>query len=335
LTQGWRRYIWNIENLKESHQNAKPFLSDSLMGVVRLQKPNKKEEPKSKIVMAFTGDSLRGKDMIMTDDSGKFNISAKHFKMSEQSYLYIKPMTPEKPKYIININDNTFETLNKKRTTLTLNYPISKVTEQNTEQQNFDFVSSEKINKLKEIQIEAKKKKVFRDKYLGVLDSLARLENYDYVCKEDVLNCPIHVNDDSNKTPIEGVAYKKHKNLTKNNLGEWVWYGWTLHPRYQSISNLTAEELLKKFNLKMLKGYYGKREFYNPVYDEVTVNDPFPDYRNTLFWKPDIITNTNGEAVIEFHCSDINSNFLGVVEGANVNGSLGMKRVTFKVIKKD
>ncbi|MBD0825540.1 hypothetical protein ICJ85_16155, partial [Aestuariibaculum marinum] len=25
LTQGWRRYIWNIENLKESHQNAKPF----------------------------------------------------------------------------------------------------------------------------------------------------------------------------------------------------------------------------------------------------------------------------------------------------------------------
>ncbi|MBD0825535.1 hypothetical protein, partial [Aestuariibaculum marinum] len=263
LTQGWRRYIWNIENLKESHQNAKPFLSDSLTGVVRLQKSNKKEEPKSKIVIAFTGDSLRGKDMIMTDNFGKFNISAKHFKMSEQSYLYIKPMTPEKPKYIININDNTFETLNKKRTALTLNYPNSKVTEQNTEQQNFDFVSSEKTNKLEEIQIKAKKKKVFRDKYLSTLDSLAKINLVnDYVAPCGTLNCPACK---TGTKPIEGKTYSAW--VSNRDPGPHTYYFKAEEKKtitYQ-YPKLTEEEILKKFNLIMLKGYYGKREFYNPV----------------------------------------------------------------------
>ncbi|MBD0825526.1 hypothetical protein ICJ85_16070 [Aestuariibaculum marinum] len=260
--------------------------------------------------------------------------------MSEQSYLYIKPMTPEKPKYIININDNNFETLNEKRTTLSFNYPISKNTEQNTEPQGFDFVSSEKVNKLEEIQINTKKEKVFRDKYLGVLDSLANIDfNADFVCNEhtgiQVLNCFEHGRTNKSTKPVQGKEYEVLLGKNKEELDETYnqnrFYG-SIQKVYE-YPQLSEEEILKKFNLIMLKGYYGKREFYNPVYDEVTVNDPFPDYRNTLFWKPDIITNTNGEVVIEFHCSDINSNFLGVVEGVSGNSLLGNRRFEFNVKK--
>lgn len=91
---------------------------------------------------------------------------------------------------------------------------------------------------------------------------------------------------------------------------------------------------MKKFNQKMLKGYYGKREFYHAVYDQVTISDPFPDYRNTLFWKPDVITDQNGEATIDFYCSDINSSFLGNIEGVSGTGLLGMENFKFRVREK-
>lgn len=83
----------------------------------------------------------------------------------------------------------------------------------------------------------------------------------------------------------------------------------------------------------MIKGYYGKREFYQPIYDEETVNDPFPDYRNTLFWSADVITDKNGSAAVEFFTSDINTYFEGVIEGVGPEGLLGKKEFSFFVSK--
>jgi hypothetical protein len=50
--------------------------------------------------------------------------------------------------------------------------------------------------------------------------------------------------------------------------------------------------------LARIKGYYPKKEFYQPDYDKE--QDPLPDYRNTLLWAPDIITDENGNATLEF-----------------------------------
>jgi hypothetical protein len=52
-----------------------------------------------------------------------------------------------------------------------------------------------------------------------------------------------------------------------------------------------------------------------------------------LFWKPDIITNPQGEAIIEFYCSDINTRFLGTIEGVNGTGLIGAESFNFKVKK--
>jgi hypothetical protein len=84
-------------------------------------------------------------------------------------------------------------------------------------------------------------------------------------------------------------------------------------------------------NLFMLKGYYPKRKFYQPNYSEH--DDPFPDYRNSLLWNPKVITDNKGEATIEFYCSDINTQFIGVVEGTDGYGLLGKNEFRFFVKK--
>ena len=81
----------------------------------------------------------------------------------------------------------------------------------------------------------------------------------------------------------------------------------------------SEEELLRMNNIYHTKGYYGKREFYQP--DEWDMQSSVPDARNTLLWLPNLVTDENGEA--EFYCSDINTGFIGVVEGTDGQGLLG------------
>ncbi len=336
LTQGWRRYVWNEENLKEYNKLKKPILSDSIIGKVRLERVTKKSKPEGqKIVMIYTPDTLKGKDIVMTDSKGIFSVDYKQLKMGEKAYLYIKPMTPEKPKFVIDIRDASFDIINTHRKKIPINYPFQKLREEPFEDNREPLIVSDEVNKLEEIVLSGKKKQVFRDKYLGVLDSLAKLNiSTDYIgipC--GVLNCQVHP-DDRSKKPIEGKVYSYMEGFKWNANRDAYTITGNRTKKYQ-YPELTEAYLLKKFNLKLLKGYYGKREFYQPFYDKETIKEAFPDYRNTLFWKPDIITNEQGEAIIEFYCSDINTIFSGSIEGVSDTGLLGSKNFNFKVSKKE
>jgi hypothetical protein len=46
-----------------------------------------------------------------------------------------------------------------------------------------------------------------------------------------------------------------------------------------------------------------------------------------------VTTDENGEAIIEFFCSDINTGFVGKVEGVSGDGKLGSETFEFKVLK--
>ena len=92
-------------------------------------------------------------------------------------------------------------------------------------------------------------------------------------------------------------------------------------------------ELLKLNNLWRIKAYYGKREFYQPNYDQETGEVLVPDFRNTLLWEPSVFTNENGEATLSFFCSDINTDFVGRIEGVSDDGLLGAGTFKFTVRK--
>jgi len=165
---------------------------------------------------------------------------------------------------------------------------------------------------------------------MGTLDSLAShglgaltgTAPGDYVCMNGIWNCKNHTRFDSGSTdPIPGKRY-----YDSNGLPHVARY---LHPD----QGLTEEELLKKFNLSRVKAYYSTREFYKPNYDQKTEEVFIPDFRNTLLWEPSVITNEKGEATLSFYCSDINTDFVGRIEGVGGDGLLGTGYFNFKVRK--
>jgi hypothetical protein len=95
----------------------------------------------------------------------------------------------------------------------------------------------------------------------------------------------------------------------------------------------TEEGLLKMHYLSRVKGYYRERKFYQPDYDKVTFEEKVPDFRNTLLWEPSVCTDENGEATLSFFCSDINTEFVGRIEGVGGDGLLGTGFFKFNVRK--
>lgn len=301
LTQGWRNYVWDESNLKEQGNTLSPIVFDEQKAKINLKNAGSKpKEPQPQGVTIASADKNKAVDVLIANPDGTFIITPNDLKKGEGGYTYLKLLAPEESKYRIDTKDFSFENINDERKIKTTLYPIPAKLEVKTEVAP-KFTDRPEINKLNEVLISSKKKIVFRDKFIGRLDSLAKVKpSTDYVCLNGIVNCPKH-------PPAQDNVYN---------------------------AQLTESELLAKFNTVAIKGYYGKKVFYEALYDEVTLTDPTPDYRNTLYWKPDIITNEQGEATASFFCSDINTLFLVNIEGVSGDGFLGATNFQFEVKKK-
>jgi len=76
------------------------------------------------------------------------------------------------------------------------------------------------------------------------------------------------------------------------------------------------------------KGYYTPREFYSPKYD---VPNSKPDYRTTIYWNPNIITNESGKAEFNYFNSDEPGIYRVVIEGMDMLGNLAHTVYTYEV----
>lgn len=91
-----------------------------------------------------------------------------------------------------------------------------------------------------------------------------------------------------------------------------------------------------KLNPKAVKldyeGLQLKREFYAPAYETAAqVASRLPDFRNVLYWSPDIKTDANGNAQLTFYTSDIKGKFIAVLEGMDERGKAGRCTFGFEV----
>ena len=70
-------------------------------------------------------------------------------------------------------------------------------------------------------------------------------------------------------------------------------------------------------------GFQQPVEFYAPKYDtpELKVSGT-PDYRTTIFWKPDIIVSDDGKASFDFYTSDFPTTYSVVIEGLSNDGKI-------------
>lgn len=77
------------------------------------------------------------------------------------------------------------------------------------------------------------------------------------------------------------------------------------------------------------KGYSIVREFYSPKYD--VTPDSRPDYRTTVFWQPQMVTNATGKGTASYFNTDVPGTYRVVIEGIDVSGNLARKVLTYEV----
>ncbi|RYZ48113.1 MAG: hypothetical protein EOP49_19525, partial [Sphingobacteriales bacterium] len=79
------------------------------------------------------------------------------------------------------------------------------------------------------------------------------------------------------------------------------------------------------------RGYSVIKEFYAPDYDDPNINKNMQDQRSTIFWKPNVITDTNGKGSLSFFNSAAPGTYRVTVEGMDAFGNIGRNVFTYKV----
>lgn len=75
-----------------------------------------------------------------------------------------------------------------------------------------------------------------------------------------------------------------------------------------------------------------KREFYSPKYETTQeAASRLPDFRNLLYWSPEVITDATGNKEISFYTSDQTGKYAIVLQGISKQGNAGSKTFTIDV----
>lgn len=342
LTQGWRRYIWNIA---DTGSNGDMFLPDEIVGIQSIGSKKKEKESKGTEQLIQVSGAEGNSMFVWTDSTGHFTIGTDRMKELRGGYVYLKPMLSKEFKSDLVVTDYflVIDSLRKSRPSC---YPIMDLS-QTTKEQVLDMpvVSNDSTILLDEVVVTRKARKSFRDKFMGRLDSLAQMDlNTVWVCgtcglllnykqgyngHHEVNTCPAK----SMTRPIDGHTYRiaKYEHFASNGNGT-PFRVIDVQDVVYHAPQFSEEELLQMNNLWRTKGYYAAREFYQP--DEIDRQLSTPDARNTLLWAPSVVTDEKGEAEVSFYCSDINTGFMGIVEGVDGTGLVGNANYEFRVIRK-
>ncbi|HWA35774.1 MAG TPA: carboxypeptidase-like regulatory domain-containing protein [Cyclobacteriaceae bacterium] len=81
----------------------------------------------------------------------------------------------------------------------------------------------------------------------------------------------------------------------------------------------------QKFNPKLfqsvtLKGYDQASKFRMPDYSNASEDHAQPDFRSTIYWNPNVVTDQTGRANVTFYSADISTSYRIVVEGVTAMG---------------
>ena len=337
LTQGWRNYVWDSKPTPN-----RPLLADGVSGMQMT-----KRNINSKMQIIRTSSSNGDSRFVFTDSLGRFEI-APQLMEEMPGNIYLKPMLTNKYKAKISV-ENPFDTINFYRLARPHYLTQNQFLESNEDE--LTISSDDDAVLLKELVVKAKHKSVRRDKMMGYLDSLANVDSRgpEWVCvhREEKTNEEWRFLNDyysdftahpdgqpcngRKEVPIPGETYL----VVKAERVEGTLDNWVLTRRMELVypkRTFTDEQLLKMYDMVKTKGYYPKREFYQP--DSFDLQSSSPDSRNLLQWQPEVITDNNGIAEIPIAASDINTEFIGLVEAIDGNGLMGCQTFSFRVLKR-
>lgn len=77
-------------------------------------------------------------------------------------------------------------------------------------------------------------------------------------------------------------------------------------------------------------GFYKAKEFYSPQYNVADASKA-PDNRTTIYWNPNVVTDSGGNGAVSFFNADGTGTYRVVIEGIDVNGNLGRQVFKYRV----
>lgn len=82
-------------------------------------------------------------------------------------------------------------------------------------------------------------------------------------------------------------------------------------------------------NRQSVQTYYRARQFYAPNYENQQNVETRTDFRNTIYWNPNIEIGYSGKKTIEFYTSDNITSFRTTIEGIGSDGTVGRAEKNF------
>ncbi|HEY4324070.1 MAG TPA: hypothetical protein VGN20_08790 [Mucilaginibacter sp.] len=135
--------------------------------------------------------------------------------------------------------------------------------------------------------------------------------------------------DDLNPNDIEtiGAVYYANASIYGVRGGRGVWLITTKRGKGSDSKDIASVGILPI----TAKGFYKAREFYSPKYDSPNLANNHPDFRSTIFWKPELVTDKDGNTSFEYYNADGTGTYKIVVEGIDNEGNLGRQVYRYKV----
>jgi hypothetical protein len=97
-------------------------------------------------------------------------------------------------------------------------------------------------------------------------------------------------------------------------------------------SNLPDFQLDRRASVMDYEGTQLRREFYAPVYETASQSaERMPDFRNLLYWSPDVKIGPSGKTELTFHTSDQTGKYVVVLQGISSTGRVGNAGLTLVV----
>lgn len=96
--------------------------------------------------------------------------------------------------------------------------------------------------------------------------------------------------------------------------------------------NLSNIEINSNAIVLDYEGMQQQREFYSPSYNTaLEINSRTPDFRNVIYWSPNLNVNQNGVGQFKFYTSDFSGTYIGIINGLTADGVPATSTFTFQV----
>ena len=126
--------------------------------------------------------------------------------------------------------------------------------------------------------------------------------------------------DDANKPMAENKR-------DKNQLADIMVASKSIDVRSARFAALDSEQ--EDQQQQNIQTYYRARQFAAPVYDKNETVETRTDFRNTIYWNPNVEIDKSGTKTIEFYASDDITSFRTTVEGIASDGTVGRTEKNF------